>query len=279
MPLVEAVQGRGKAIVQEFGCGHYGCVMPTSTPGVVVKLSSDPTEAYFVAAALQLGFEGYDDAGIVRYYGVYQLRNAYHRKRPIFVIWREEAFDIGFPLAGAANWRQTSDYEIRRNRKLSDYLDAFKGQADSVRRLLNRAAKRGEDPYDIVAAANTREMQEWAWGSTEWDERATDVRIMGGGRGVVPSVGLPPVAGSALYLRACAIIAEMMENTDGSDTIGRTLGYYLNEGLLLADVHANNVGKVERHDDIWDGEVRVITDPGHAVPLEPRWREVVIEEI
>jgi len=278
MPLVEAVQGRGKAIVQEFGCGHYGCVMPTSTPGVVVKLSSDPTEAYFVAAALQLGFEGYEDAGIVRYYGIYQLRNAYHRKRPIFVIWREEAFDLGFPTRATRSFGimpPDALYERRRDLDLLRFLDMFKFFAAAIRRQLTSVQKRGGDPYQTVVDAAA--LADWAWGYVEWH-----VVEAVGRQQPMQRQGYAHLRGTqrlAANLRACAIIAEMMENTDGSDTIGRTLGYYLNEGLLLADVHANNVGKVERHDDIWDGEVRVITDPGHAVPLEPRWREVVIEEI
>jgi hypothetical protein len=63
-------------------------------------------------------------------------------------------------------------------------------------------------------------------------------------------------------------MTELMQNTDGSDLIGSALRYYLEQGLLLADVHANNVGKVERTSG-W-----VITDPGHAVPLEQRWAVV-----
>jgi len=265
MPLVEQHGGRGKAIVQEFGCGHYGCVMPTSVPGLVAKLSSDPTEAFFVAAALRLGGDNYDDAGIVRYAAVYQIRNAYHRRRPLFVLWREEAYDIGFPMAhryGDRSW------EARRDQELTNHLVAFKDHAGKARVQLQRATKAGDDPFALAARAVG--MQDEVWGEVWWGN--ADVEM-----------GYPSRRDRAYKiareLRACAIIAEMMENTDGSDTIGRALGYYLDNGLLLADVHANNVGKVERHDDTYDGEVRVITDPGHAVPLEPRWAEVVIEEI
>ena len=44
-------------------------------------------------------------------------------------------------------------------------------------------------------------------------------------------------------------------------------------------VHINNVGRVTRDWGDYTGEQIVITDPGHAVPLDPRWSAVVIEEI
>lgn len=46
---------RGKVKVEELGCGHYGCVMPTDDPEVVCKITSDATEAVFIAAAMTLG--------------------------------------------------------------------------------------------------------------------------------------------------------------------------------------------------------------------------------
>jgi hypothetical protein len=85
--------------------------------------------------------------------------------------------------------------------------------------------------------------------------------------------GLTGARRIAVALRACDLIAELMQNTDGCDLIGSALRYYLGEGILLADVHANNVGKVARTSG-W-----VITDPGHAVGLEERWRNVSVPEL
>src|SRR5688572_6335160 len=64
--------GKRSVSVEEYGCGHYGCVMPTAgVPGVVVKITTDPTEAAFITAALQLGQDEY--SGLVRYVAIYQL--------------------------------------------------------------------------------------------------------------------------------------------------------------------------------------------------------------
>jgi hypothetical protein len=70
----------------------------------------------------------------------------------------------------------------------------------------------------------------------------------------------------AASLRACGVLAEMMGSTATSDLVGQALEYYLDQNVLLADVHANNVGLVERED--YTKPIWVITDPGHAVFLQ-----------
>ena len=90
------------------------------------------------------------------------------------------------------------------------------------------------------------------------------------------SKDLGPLRGAmrlAMALRLCELIAELMQNTDGSDLLGDALGHYLDKGILLADVHGHNVGKVERTPG-W-----VITDPGHAVGLEARWDAVTVPRL
>jgi hypothetical protein len=67
----------------------------------------------------------------------------------------------------------------------------------------------------------------------------------------------------AVALHACEVSAEFMENEPVLDQVGKALAYYLENGILLADVHQNNIGVVRR-----DGYTyNVITDPGHAVDL------------
>ncbi len=81
----------------------------------------------------------------------------------------------------------------------------------------------------------------------------------------------------AARLRACEILAEIMENTYASSTFGGALGYYMNEGLLLADVHGNNVGMAAQGDE---GQILpAITDPGQAVVLKREWAVVEIPEL
>jgi len=55
----------------------------------------------------------------------------------------------------------------------------------------------------------------------------------------------------------------MTANEPEGYLVGQALDFYLERGLLLADVHANNVGEVTR--DGYHGPILVITDPGHLV--------------
>lgn len=244
--------------VEEYGCGHYGCVMPTQDPRVVAKLTSDPTEAFFVTAALALAARDRDwPEGIVRYYGIFRTPGTY-RGRPLFVLWREEATDIGFLLRGP---------DDRQKREALYLLMAFKDVAALVRETLARSS----DPFRMIAEARK---QEERGGFGDRLERMLRTRTAYGQpapRTAIPSWvrGGDRVAVGLAFLRYAA---ETMEHTYLVDQVGATLGYYLDAGLLLADVHANNLGLIKDR----AGNALVITDPGHAVPLLPQWAQVEV---
>lgn len=256
--IASAKSGRERISVEEFGCGHYGCVMPTSDDAVVCKITSDATEAVFVSAALGLGF-GEETEGIVRYFAVYALPGE-HRGRKTFVLWRESATRVGLTSFNYFLPKAHLDYESGRVADLARYLGLFQGYASAARDSLKRIAP---DHPNVFAAV--RGYEDWAWDYVgNRDVETASPRML---------AHLTGARRIAVALRACDLIAELMQNTDGSDLIGSALRYYLGQGILLADVHANNVGKVERTSG-W-----VITDPGHAVGLEERWRNVAVPEL
>ena len=84
-------------ILREFACGDYGCVLPTSEPGLVVKLTSDISEAHFVQMSMELETSDAmkSEMGLVEYRKIFKLEGQTYRRRPLFVLWRSEAFDIG----------------------------------------------------------------------------------------------------------------------------------------------------------------------------------------
>ncbi len=258
LPQVVEEGGRAKAFV-EYGCGHYGCVMPTYDNNVVMKLTSDQSEAFFVAAALSM-----DDPnawnGLTEYYAIYRLKASFHRKRPLYALWREAAHDVG--IFALEDFYRGDDYKERSFRQLTRYLEQFKESAAKVRDTL----KRSSDPYALVAEAEAK-YADWAYNQVSHDPVDNEWLFKG-------SRGAQRIAA---HLRACALIAELMEHTYMASNIGECLTHFLENGLLLADVHANNIGLVTREDN--HEPIIVITDPGHAVPLIERWDEVVIEEI
>lgn len=135
-------------------------------------------------------------------------------------------------------------------------LGQFKAWAHDARTRINRA----EHPARLLNEA--RGYADWADDAVSWDiaDNITNPlqqrpSRLSGGRAV------------AYAVRACEIIAETMAQEDVGYLIGQAFSFYIEHGILLADVHIGNVGRVSRPD--YQRLVWVITDPGHMVPLEP----------
>jgi len=82
--------GRISATMKEYGCGAYGCVLPTLDPSVVLKLTTDDTEAEFAN----------DLAGkltkpvVVKYHMTRELPDKY-KGRKSYLLWRDAADHVG----------------------------------------------------------------------------------------------------------------------------------------------------------------------------------------
>lgn len=86
----KAQGGKFTATMKEYGCGAYGCVLPTHDDQVVLKLTTDDTEAEFAA----------DLAGklaapiVVKYHRTEELPDKY-KGRQSFLLWRDAADHVG----------------------------------------------------------------------------------------------------------------------------------------------------------------------------------------
>jgi hypothetical protein len=249
-----------KLVVEEFACGSYGCVMPTNEPGLVCKITSDISEARFIAAYLTLPKP---EGGIVHYEKIFQLADQEHKKRPLFVLWREEAYDVGFmrnvifsPWSLSVK-ESYDDYEIRSmkegNRLLTKFLELAHTARDSLIGLYKRqmVALPSDTSREVRVEVYTKLLNS-VWRAFDNAHHDADPRHYKG----IPRVGIA--------LRQCYGLAMEMANTYLVDQIGSALGEYLDAGVLLADVHLANIGKNA------DGQL-IITDPGHAVAIHPRW--------
>lgn len=67
-------------------------------------------------------------------------------------------------------------------------------------------------------------------------------------------------------LRTALYASQKMQGNPSLYHVGEALGHYLENGIMLADVHSNNIG-LDTEDEA------IITDPGHAVEFNPRWAE------
>ena len=257
MPVEASGSTPKHRLVDALGCGHYGCVFSTNTPGLVMKISSDPSEAAFVKAAVKLGEW---PVGIVRYQAVLDLPGT-HKNRPVFIIWREEAFGIG-KIHDTTGWIEPMYGEPPRQdaharREFESYHKAYSFAARYVRETSLK-------PTWLKRLAEAKQYEQWASSNVIWEDG-----LPSQSRGMHPAFTRYGASQRlAAALRICAICFELMENTNYAHEVGAALAFYLDQGILLADVHMQNIGQVTREDSDYGPQTyTVITDPGHAVFL------------
>jgi hypothetical protein len=270
-----------KPVVEEYGCGSYGCVMPTNEPGLVIKLTTDVSEAWFIARAMSLE----ETVGIVEYKGIYAV-DATHSGKPLFVLWRTEARDVG-AWSYARTHKDNSDYARQVGLEAMRLLNSFKEWASIARDYLQPKLKHIETTYhahqttyevrsrnpqmpQVIKPADNYVVVErhklltraWrAYESAEPEEKHGSYRF-------AYAKGMARVG---IALRSCLYIAQEMQGNPSLYNVGAALQHYLESGIVLADVHSNNLGLAFNEDE---GSEAIITDPGHAVEFHPQWAEL-----
>lgn len=114
------------ADLAELGCGGYGCVLPTHDAKVVLKVTTDTTEAEF---ATTLANELVAPV-CVHYHLVVRLA-ARHRGEPIQLLWRDAADRVG---KVAEDLGETMERRVNEQKEYAaEAYDAiYKGQAEAV---------------------------------------------------------------------------------------------------------------------------------------------------
>lgn len=256
--LPEVFRGpRGTLSVEPLGCGHYGCVLRTTALDVVLKITTDPSEAAFVATVLGMKSQ---PTGLVQYQAIVRLPGSYNR-RAVYAIWREEAFDVGATPSDTITARQ--DYDGQEARLFLRRLTAFKAAAAEVRTTLQASPRRDE----LLAEAEEDRRDARGWVIEAFSEDRSLGSDMFASRAAVHAFlrqrrGAQRISGA---LEVCEFQAGMMSGEYGGE-IGLCLSQLMTDGILLADVHHNNIGRALR-DDYGPEGLPVITDPGHAYYL------------
>jgi len=243
--LLPVPSARGQKVFKGFmkSCGHYGCVFPTSRKDIVFKITSDPTEAEFIALATLMGdFH----PGMVRYYDIARISGA-HDGKPVYAIVREACESVG-KIKNFADG-QKSDELRSFYFSLIECLRAFKDAAKEARAIL-RSASSTSGLLTQIASPNAG--------------RASTVQILATAVKIVYEVPIPsPAERFVASIKACRALASVMEHNPVGALIGGALRFYTDHGLLLADVHLGNVGLAKRG----SRQEWIITDPGHLVRI------------
>lgn len=230
--------------VHEHGKGSWGVVSPTNELGVVVKLTTDPSEALFVSWILSIDPP---EEGLIGYRQIYELGGYTFRNRKIYALWRDEAWHVGDPIVNlrpAANLPMVNEEDVR-----NTYMQGIRGLVliDEVRRLCM--------PFRETLQRQRRALDDVAY--RELLERLWSAYVNGGSRNM---------RAHELAMRLHQIRIKMEETATSRFCagVGKAMLHCLRKGVVLADVHKYNIGIDHPAAGSW-----VITDPGHAVVVNP----------
>lgn len=239
----------GRLVAQEYGSGAYGTVLPSRRKGWVVKITSDPSEAKF---AFVTGRMAKRPTGLVRYGKTFQLRGR-HSGRPIYILWREEAYRVGEIVDDSPAGQLAAEQ-----------LDAIRQNADFSFRLMYSPDLIEQNRAAILEAEKTYANR------TGYEA--------GGSPGALKRLSLnfaSRVERAGYGIDAAWEIADQMSKGSVLPNVGRAIRDLIDRGIVLADVHLGNIGYVKR-----DGRfIDAITDPGNSVFLTQKFDRLQVPSL
>ena len=269
-------------LFRSLGCGHYGCVFATRDDDVVFKLTTDGSEAQLSVILLDMQKRAYavTRRGLVRYHGTWALPGERHGGRVIYVVVRQAAHHVGMD---DFNPRQVSvpgsglkvgpDSWLWYGYRL---MNTFPGVGPATAGA--HIAEFGANLMEFLRFASVARAR---CVNRDWDSRwAALQRGVKGDDEEFDIKGLKGRDALATALHYCHLSAGHLLNNPFGVYVGAVLAELLLRGILLADVHANNLGHIRRTgaDRRLEGQP-VIIDPGHAVLLKKEWSRIEVPEI
>jgi hypothetical protein len=244
---------------KEYGAGHYGVVYPTQKPGIVCKITTDASEAQTVANMMTWDQIPY---GMVKYYAIFQFSGSSLKRRPVYILWRDEMQPISlsnFMGQIKSSWEE----------EMLALLHETKNIAHQTRLWIQAAMKREwkksasfKQVWADISWARDNEPGEMTF-NIEQDDSYRWLRSMG---------RLPFRSRMAQVLYALRLGWRDLMSWSYGFHPGHALFTCLENDMLLADVHADNVMKAQ--DGSWD-----VSDPGHMIELSDRYTHVKIPSL
>lgn len=243
---------KGELVAQlgTLGCGAYGCVLETGDPQVVLKVTTDSSEAEFATRVLPNASEE-ARAGFVLYHDSTEL-DSRHERRPLVALWRQSADDVG-KIATASDGVRDRVMGRGGRKELVRLVDHSWSAAQVALEILINT---GDDAGDLYDAALLSER--WSY-----DERVKIEDVLDRLEDI-DDLGVR-LSAALSYFQS---VNQAMKGTP-LEKVGVALNALLDEGIFVADVHEGNLGRVydEHGNRVW-----VITDPGNVIVLPSPWR-------
>lgn len=248
-------------VVEEYGCGYFGCVYPTDDPEIVFKVTTDPGEAQFVYISQITNF---DPDGIVKYHGITALPTKLRGLRAV-VLWREEAHFPTPPWGENQSMRLASVYHAM-SRGFLRMIDYFQEKARVWDRIEEMKVSLDEERELFDELFNKNRL-------FTFEDIVID-KINRIALQLEPNRARPKPIQAAWLLYCLERCTEALSNlsvTGGWDfsLIGEALYGSIQRNMVICDVHGGNVGSVHRLPD----DKKVITDPGLTVFLDKRLQD------
>jgi hypothetical protein len=216
--------------------------------------------------------QGYPMDGVVEYYDIVQLPET-HRKRPVFVLWRQEADAVGEREVARKMIRGSTnrDYTDQNIRLLERWVMAYKLIAHEIKIKLDRLYKK--EPVRYYRAIKTAMSNYDIYMERAWDfvqsfrsPYYTDVMEL-----LRNYRGQQAITAGMAFLMS---FQEEMTNHQSTYAIGQFFGELHENGMIPADVHMGNIGLVAG-----ESSTPVVTDPGHILTMDHRWDDTFIDQL
>jgi len=261
-----------------LGSGMYGSVFSSKSPSLVFKVTTDKTEGKFIEALLPLIKEKKSSekglVGLVKYYGIimFPMPNSKHK---IYMLVREKVLHPGY--RGIMSfyidrlWRERilrKDTYDRDMKKLED-------NGHNLREYMERLASLGGGFFFLMKKMKWKS-REFQGGlhrgllikrtDEEWENHYITYRHYHAKwsrqpEGVQVKLFVGLLAQQARMMRdGVWVVPHDRGKFWMGKLIGRTMSYLLRNGIVIADLHEDNIGLVLREEE------PVIMDPGHAIP-------------
>jgi hypothetical protein len=249
MPLMEPPATGKKASAVKYGCGSFGCVMPTDDPAVVLKITTDPSEAIFASAAIRIGTF---PQGIVKLHQIagasqVNMKRIYQEPR------RESAYFL---------WREA----VARPCKPEDFTPAERNRLEKLFQPIN-AFYRAWIPVQLDPKASIRTHESWA-------RQQLDPIIALRKLDRSQAEDAPLQRASLLYLHLLTSLEKRQTDPLWGHVAEAAL-FYAKLGLLLYDIDPENIGWLTPD----TREPPVLYDVGLSKVIDPTWYGHHIAEI
>lgn len=270
-----------------FGCGGFGCVLPTRKPGWVCKVTIEGSEAFFARAQAKLDLY---PPGVCRYLEPIKVETG---KGPVWIMWRQAIQGDNF-----RDWRD----KHRTPRDIIEKIDdaMFSEETGSTYMRKVKAAEKlksewrrqqGTDAYEILKALQGQGLRvaaTFSWFCENVDDRPYVFARMLADR-AEPAKAIFEPSHDRLYWHYTS--KEIPRDDHLLDAAVGVLGYryhlgqleghklmgplaaalkaYLDKGLLLADAQPDNIARVN---GVW-----TLFDAGFTVPVSTRWNAMWLD--